>query len=591
MTSGSRLKQVDTSCVDTDIEGDLQNQSLLMLSEKAEMMTVKDFFRTMLVILGVCTCCHEANATVLSRPRLTGPYVALVGAVESFECGLQDSPENQTILYKLYRKEDQSKIISEYSSLNGDRALFTIVVSTSYEGNLVCVASVQNNTAIQPTYSNVNYFRVLVPVEGAKLVASSGSLELHEGKTLALRCNISKGNHVTYDWQMDGKPLPTSPPYYPRREELFIYRTTPQHSGAYRCVATNQLNETQIYSSKSDALDIKVKGQLQELVSEPELSFYVFKENTFFASVTCQSLNGTPPITFSLYNRTELVGNGTVHGQNFVFNISVVLDRHMGWLQCQAENGDKVAYSKWVAMHIVTVGGTVTMTYDTDVGENFSIVGLRFYCSVERGTFPQYRWFLNGTFLEGRSNFYWVESQPERSILFLAVGSDSSGTYHCEVSDSFDDMNVVRSMEKYIDEKVLNELPTAVLAVVFGCFLFLIVLLTICCLVGLFYSKSKYHVEESILDLRSGLEKRNRMVADRHGDILLGHPCIMVADFDNQVHEDEDDYMEGEDLVRGDDIIDPDQWDAESTDEWLELQQKCQKRKTFEDEDVFLDDP
>uniref|UniRef100_A0A8K9Y0V3 Si:dkey-93h22.7 n=1 Tax=Oncorhynchus mykiss TaxID=8022 RepID=A0A8K9Y0V3_ONCMY len=344
-------------------------------------------------------------------------------------------------------KCDRSKALGFYSALSGEMANFPLYITASYEGYMVCVASVQNNTVIQPTVSQRHHLRVV------EVVVQSGSVEFYEGKPLSLRCNIAKGNHVSYQWLVDGNPLPLSPLHNQTQEQLFIYRYCID-SGEYTCVATNQLNITKVYSSRSTAKVIKVK----ELVSEPDLLFLVLKERggTYFALVTCQSLNGTPPITFSLYSRSEFISTETVDERFATFSIPVVLDLHMGFLQCQAQNGDRVVYGQWTAMHVVSVGGAVTMHYDTDVGENFSIVGLRFYCSVERGTFPQYRWFLNGTVLEGRGEFYWVENQPEQSILLLSVGRSSAGTYHCEVSDSFDGTTVISSEARYIDKEDTN---------------------------------------------------------------------------------------------------------------------------------------
>jgi hypothetical protein len=42
---------------------------------------------------------------------------------------------------------------------------------------------------------------------------------------------------------------------------MHYYRMVPQDSGEYTCVATNQLNITKVYSSRSTAKVIKVKGQ------------------------------------------------------------------------------------------------------------------------------------------------------------------------------------------------------------------------------------------------------------------------------------------------------------------------------------------
>ncbi|XP_031667361.1 Fc receptor-like protein 1 isoform X2 [Oncorhynchus kisutch] len=490
------------------------------------------------------------GASVLGRPLLYGPSTALEKTVEEFQCEVLRYPKDESILYQLFREGDRSKALGFYSALSGEMANFPLYITASYEGYMVCVASVQNNTVIHPTVSPRHHLRVVDPVNGAEVVVQSGSVEFYEGKPLSLRCNIAKGNHVSYQWLVDGKPLPLSPLHNQTQEQLFIYRMVPQDSGEYTCVATNQLNITKVYSSWSTAKVIKVK----ELVSEPDLLFLVLKERdgTYFALVTCQSLTGSPPITFSLYSRSEFISTETVDERSATFSIPVVLDLHMGFLQCQAQNGDRVVYGQWTAMHVVPVGGAVTMHYDNDVGEKFSIVGLRFYCSVERGTFPQYRWFLNGTVLEGRGEFYWVE----QSILLLSVGRSSAGTYHCEVSDSFDGTTVISSEARYIDKEVLNHLPTTVVAVVFGCFLFLVTLVTTCCFIGLLYQKRQCLVEKSMLDLKLGLEMHNIM--------------------------DEEEYMEDDGVVRAARIVDSDQEEVESTDEWLQLLQEL--KNTLEDE-------
>lgn len=98
---------------------------------------------------------------------------------------------------------------------------------------------------------------------------------------------------------------------------------------------------------------------LPDMVSNPDISLTVLKDDTnnYSAMVTCQSSFGTPPVTFSLYNNTELVANATVEEGNAIFKVPLILDLHLGQLQCQANNGDRTAYSTWipleVGMHIV----------------------------------------------------------------------------------------------------------------------------------------------------------------------------------------------------------------------------------------------
>lgn len=101
----------------------------------------------------------------------------------------------------------------------------------------------------------------------------------------------------------------------------------------------------------------------------------------------------------------------------------------------------------------VPVGGPVTVHYDYDVGENYAAIGLRFYCKAAKGSLPRYQWFLNKTILRERGSFYSVVNlPPEQSILLLSVGRSSAGTYHCKVSDSFDNTTAISSKRWYLDK-------------------------------------------------------------------------------------------------------------------------------------------
>lgn len=91
-----------------------------------------------------------------------------------------------------------------------------------------------------------------------------------------------------------------------------------------------------------------------EAVSNPEISFKVIKEasRNFSAAVTCQSDKGTTPVTFSLYNRTDLVASTTSADRKATFKVPLILGEHMGWLQCQANNGDQTASSKQIPIQV-----------------------------------------------------------------------------------------------------------------------------------------------------------------------------------------------------------------------------------------------
>ncbi|XP_044047330.1 Fc receptor-like protein 3 isoform X2 [Siniperca chuatsi] len=398
--------------------------------------------------------------------------------------------------------------------MDGVLASFPLAIKHSHEGNLECVAKGQNNSNIEPTVSNTHYLRVVEPVEGAHVDVYSGPVKFFEGKTLELRCQLAAGNHVSYKWLLNGRLVSQSPLHYVADNRLLINRTTSKDSGSYMCIATNHFNKT-VFTANSSEVVITVKG----VVSNPDISFTVLKKDShsYSAVVTCHSMRGTPPVTFALYrNRTELLANTTVEERNATFKVPLVLGQHLGWLQCQANNGDRIAYSKRIPLEVVPVGGPVMMHYEYDIGENYAVISLRFYCKVVKGSLPRYQWFLNNTLLHGRGSFYNVVNQPpEQSKLLLSVGRSSAGTYHCEVSDSYDSTTAISSKRQYLDKEVLNRLPVLVVAVVFGCFTVVLLLVFVCCWIGVVFRRKQYG-QKSLWSL-----EMERMAAAYEGELDL----------------------------------------------------------------------
>ncbi|KAM7009416.1 Fc receptor-like protein 5 [Tautogolabrus adspersus] len=516
------------------------------------------FASVFLIILGLCYCSKGSSQSFLGRPRLFSPPEALLKSVVVFECELNTYPKNESILLQLYKEGNREKLLGQYTALAGETAIFPIVIKHYHEGNLECVAKAQNNSKIEPTVSYTHHLRVVEPVKGAQVEVSSGRVEFFEGKTLELRCKLIAGNHVSYTWLLNGQPVSQSPHHRAADEQLLITRTTSQDSGSYMCVATNTFNGTDVFTSNSSEILITVK----DVVSNPDISFSVLKEDShnYSAVVTCQSAKGTLPVTFSLYNRTELVANTTVGERNAEFKVPLVLGQHLGWFQCQAYNGDKVAFSAWIPLEVVPVGGPVKMYYDTDVGENYAVIGLKLYCKAAKGNHPLYQWFLNKTLLNDRGSFYYLVHQPpEQSILLLSVGTSSAGTYHCEVSDSFDNATAISSRTRYLDKEVLNRLPVLVVAVVFGSFTFLVLLVSVCCWVGVVFRRRQFG-EKSIASL-----ELVRMKPAYEGELDLS------------------DYDEDVDLVRTARGEEFDQGSEVSVDEWPQI---VRVKKTLEDEAV-----
>lgn len=477
----------------------------------------------MTMILGLGSCYEDSYPLVLGQPRLFGPSVARVRKVVEFYCELPVYPINETILLQLFKEGDRSKLLGEYSSLNEERGVFPIVIKMSHDGNLECVARAQNNTSVEPTVSSLHRLRVIEPVKRAQLVVSSNETEFFEGRTLELQCDVEKGSYVNYKWFLDGQQITASRYRYFSERSLRVYRTTSRDSGSYVCVAQNSYNGT-IFQSNSSAVDITVK----DVVSSPSLSYTVQKQDlNYFALVSCHSQSGTPPVTFTLYNMNELLGNKTVDDRNTTFTVLIVLGKHLGWLQCRADNGDQTMYSHWMELLVEPVEGPVSLRYDFDTGQNYAVVGVRLYCNVPKGTHVKYEWFLNNTLLPNvlGSVYRVVDEPPVRSILLLAVDRSSAGTYHCEASDEFDNTTAISSRTKYLDKEVLNRVPDVVVAVVFGCFSLLVFMVCVCCGIGIVYRPRTYDVKPLV-----GAEMK-KMIAAYEEDLDLAEYTEDTADF------------------------------------------------------------
>ncbi|XP_041641835.1 Fc receptor-like protein 5 [Cheilinus undulatus] len=535
-----------------DNMNDVQNQKEL------DSMVLLMFSSVFVVILGLCCCSQGNSQSLLGRPQLFGPSEAQHYDVVEFKCQVKTYPKNEAILLQLYKEGNRDKLLSEYTSLKGEIAIFPLVIKSHHDGNLECLAKAQNNSKIEPTVSHTHHLKVVVPVKVAELVVASGPVEFFEGKMLELRCDLTEGNYVSYSWLLNGQPVSQSPHHRAVDNQLQITRTTSSDSGLYMCVATNTFNNTKVFSSNS-SVTITVK----DTVSKPDISFSVSKEDShyYYAVVTCQSMKGSPPITFSLYNSTELIANMTTKDTVGIFRVPLVLGEHLGKLRCRAVNGDQTAYSKWIPLKVVPVKAPVMMDYKKTMNDHYAVISLSLYCKAAKGTHPRYQWFLNDTLLQGQGSFYHVVHQPpESSVLLLSVGASSAGTYHCEVSDSFDNTTTISSRRHYLDEDVLNRLPFLVVVVVFGCFIFMVLLVTVCCGVGVMLRRRQN--EEKFL----GNMEMERVVPAFEGELDVTN------------HEEDADLVR---TARGSEF---DQASSDvSVDEWPQI---VREKRTLEDEAV-----
>ncbi|KAJ8283204.1 hypothetical protein COCON_G00020540 [Conger conger] len=262
---------------------------------------------TMLGLCSLLTVTYVEGDSVLQKPTLDGPNVSLVGAIEVFRCIVSGASQTDAILYELH-KENTGRMFGEYTGYYGLPAEFTLQVQVNHEGNWLCRASVQNVSSIPAADSLPQYFRVIEPVEGAELVSDPPSAEVTAGRGLTLTCATRKGTHVSYRWSHNGTQIQASNPKA-SGNRLRVAEAAPEDAGKYSCLATNGLNDTLVYSASNHTF-IRVKVP----VSKPRISMAVHKErDVHWATVTCQSATGTPPVsfTFTLPNGTQILQRRT----------------------------------------------------------------------------------------------------------------------------------------------------------------------------------------------------------------------------------------------------------------------------------------
>ncbi|XP_056097757.1 Fc receptor-like protein 5 [Rhinichthys klamathensis goyatoka] len=239
-------------------------------------------------------------------------------------------------------------MIAEYSSLSGEIAAFPLFIKSRNDGRLVCKASRHNNTDIQSSLSQGLDLKVIVPVEDVTIAPHPASETVWEGQTLSLQCRESRGTYVSYEWLRNERPYDTT------GDTLIIHRLSVQHTGNYTCVASNRFNDTMTFSC-SDVISVQVK----EYVSKPEISLEVVKlgDAGFRAIVTCRSLKGSPLITFSLLNDTDVITKNTTEGTSAIFHVPVELNRVTGRVRCNASNE-----GNWVLSEPVNLTGDLSAT-------------------------------------------------------------------------------------------------------------------------------------------------------------------------------------------------------------------------------------
>ncbi|XP_048871490.1 uncharacterized protein LOC125742994 isoform X4 [Brienomyrus brachyistius] len=244
-------------------------------------------------------------------------------------------------------------------------------------------------------------------------------------------------------------------------------------AGIYRCRVTPRRGPDRGLPFYSNGLPF----QVVTLLSKPHVSFAVTKEGSgYHADVTCHLANGTPPVQFRLFLNDTEVASRTALSRSTSFSVPVRLGERLGNVQCGAENTVQRLVSNAVTLEVVPVGGAVHLQVQYLHDAASTVVAVLLRCTLTRGTFPEFAWFLNDTLL-GEKGASHLMTDRNGTLLLVPIMAENSGYYRCEAKDSFEESPWLRSQEHLIHSSAASRMVTLeVIAVAFSCFLLLAIL-------------------------------------------------------------------------------------------------------------------
>ncbi|KAG9267016.1 titin-like isoform X3, partial [Astyanax mexicanus] len=233
----------------------------------------------------------------------------------------------------------------------------------------------------------------------------------------------------------------------------FLILVKHTHDGRFICEASGQ-NNTEVTPSFSDPKRFKVieKAEAARITSEPDSEALWEGESV---TLQCSVISGTylsyewqlnDSLVVHRYNRSR--------GQLTIQRLST---SDSGVYSCLASNHfNGSLYSTSTTALVVRVkepvGGAVSMKIFRTVEHDFEIMSVWLQCSVERGTVPHYYWFLNNTLLKNPGLFHFV-LRPDDSVLAFILDPQSTGIYHCEAANAFNNVTRVQSPKRLISKE------------------------------------------------------------------------------------------------------------------------------------------
>ncbi|XP_035039746.1 Fc receptor-like protein 5 isoform X1 [Hippoglossus stenolepis] len=469
----------------------------------------------LLPLLALASLFIKISGSVSPRPVLTGPHMAYLNSRVAFRCTAPDS--SPPVTYQLMR--DGGIPIATGIDLQGDQsAPFFLKVAATSEGSYHCKATNEGGTGV----SNIITLSVVIPASNTRVTAEPFPPVAYEGSRIILKCNVTRGSHLSYTWFFNRKALTssTSPLFHLTGNELVMEQATPEHAGHYSCRAWSMVQDNTRFSSSTE-----VKVTVKAYVSKPNISFSIFKEGDGYqGNITCWSTRGSHPVNFSLSVDDKEVGSLTANESLTVwFLVAMVPGMDMGVARCWVKTEMQELMSEPVSLEVVPVGGDVTAEVEYLYRADSKPSAARLRCVVSRGTFPQISWLLNNSVLPSETNLD-VQSQDDLTHVALAnrrqtlvltkLTSEESGYYRCRVRNSYDDSGPwVESGDVLVrvTDRILNSMPpatsstetapkafmnpTEIITIAFCCFLLLMLAVGVACVYRMFdHNQAHAHI-------------------------------------------------------------------------------------------------
>ncbi|XP_051959677.1 V-set and immunoglobulin domain-containing protein 10-like 2 [Xyrauchen texanus] len=370
----------------------------------------------------------DPGEVVYSETRTNG----VVGHGVILECGptLPDvyiwgftEPGTDTIRAVVYnfgkgpKLQKLAKDLGDLTVISNSASLSIEKLPMAAEGVYTCQALYDTAEGARLYYYYV-HLRVLVPVTKPYILMSDPSPV--EGTSVIMRCGLENGTGpIHYIWEQESREGQFTTMDESNDNNLFnVTKVIRNHTGWYRCIASNQVNE-----QRSDRiwLDIIFGPDLPQIDVTPfsvtERGYSALERET--VSLLCQASSNPPSQYVWFYNNSQVYTGPQ-------FTITKILRMHTGHYACMAQNTYLNTRSKKTI--------TLTVYYPPDGAPSCSILPVNNYsdlalrCSWEGGVpTASLRWspYVFGDESEGFTNITKIQTGPDiaNNSMFICQGS------------------------------------------------------------------------------------------------------------------------------------------------------------------------